>query len=93
MKKTFIKIIKGYFFGHPVRIFSLIYNESAQVLPYTGHIQGADSHMGGKCDFALCLETLSIYKIPLTVYSIKTPVRITGFEVRWMVFGEISTNA
>ena len=48
--------------------------------------------MGGKCDFALCLETLSIHKIALTVYSIKTPVRITGFEVRWMVFGEINSK-
>ena len=39
------------------------------VLPYTGHIHGIDCHMGGKCDLALCTETMSIYKIPLTVYS------------------------
>ena len=36
--------------------------------------------MGGKCDFALCLETMNIYKIPLTVYPNMVPVRITGFE-------------
>ena len=39
------------------------------MLPYTGHIHGIGIHMGGKCDFALCLEIISIYKIPLTVYS------------------------
>ena len=41
------------------------YSIPVPVLPYTGHIQGAASHMGGKCDFALCLETISIYKNPI----------------------------
>ena len=62
------------------------------VLPYTGHIHGADSHIGGNCDFGLCLETISIYKIPLTIYSSKVPVRITEFEARWYL-GKFTANA
>ena len=48
--------------------------------------------MGRKCDFALCLETMSIYKIPLTVYSSMIPVRIAGFEARWCL-GKFTANA
>ena len=37
----------------------------------TGHIQGTESRMGGKRDFALCLETNSIYTVLLS-----TPARL-----------------
>ena len=35
---------------------------------------------------------LSIYKIPMTVYSSKITVRITGLEARWCL-GKFTANA